>query len=146
MRCVVQRVSRARVVVEGEGVGSIDHGLLALVGAMRGDTQEDVAVVARKLATLRVFPDAAGRMSLSVKDVAGKILLVSQFTLCAELAKGARPSFTAALEPEAAALLLDAMAAALAREVTVERGRFGAHMQVELVNDGPVTLWIDSRT
>lgn len=146
MRCVVQRVSRAQVVVEGVAVGSIHRGLLVLVAAMQGDVADDAAWIERKLLSLRVFADAAGKMNLSVKDVGGAILLVSQFTLAADVGKGARPSFVTALHPDQARPAVDALAAALrAGGVPVETGRFGADMQVELVNDGPVTLWLDSR-
>lgn len=145
MRAVVQRVSRARVVVEGESVGSIGVGLLVLVGAMHDDQAADVAWMDKKLASLRVFADEAGKMNRSVRDVGGSILLVSQFTLCAETSKGNRPSFGAALAPEKAAEMIGALAAALRSSVPVETGRFGADMAVELTNDGPVTILLDSR-
>jgi D-aminoacyl-tRNA deacylase len=147
MRCVVQRVSRAQVVVEGAAVGSIHRGLLVLVAAMEGDVAEDAGWIERKLLSLRIFPDAAGKMNLSVKDIGGAILLVSQFTLAADVGKGARPSFVTAMHPDRARAMVDALAVALrAGGVPVETGRFGADMQVELVNDGPVTLWLDSRS
>ena len=146
MRCVVQRVSRAQVVVEGVAVGSIHRGLLVLVAAMEGDTASDAEWIRGKLLSLRVFPDGAGKMNLSVKDVDGAILLVSQFTLAADVGKGARPSFVSAMHPDRARPAVDALVAALsAGGVPVATGRFGADMQVELVNDGPVTLWLDSR-
>lgn len=146
MRCVVQRVSRAQVVVEGAAVGSIHRGLLVLVAAMQGDGPDDVAWIERKLVSLRVFADAVGKMNLSVKEVGGAILLVSQFTLAADVGKGARPSFVTALHPDQARPAVDALAAGLrAAGIPVQSGRFGADMQVELVNDGPVTLWLDSR-
>lgn len=146
MRCVVQRVLRAQVVVEGVAVGSIHRGLLVLVAAITGDSETDAAWIEHKLSSLRIFPDAAGKMSLSVKDVGGSILLVSQFTLAADVGKGARPSFVTAMPPEQARPVVDALADALrAGGIAIETGRFGAHMEVELVNDGPVTLWLDSR-
>jgi D-tyrosyl-tRNA(Tyr) deacylase len=145
MRSVVQRVKKARVSVGGEVVGSIEHGLLALVGVMDGDEAEDAAWLEHKLLSLRVFPDDAGKMNRSVVDVGGRLLLVSQFTLAADIGKGARPSFMAAMHPDRASPMFDALVASLRRSVAVETGRFGADMAVELVNDGPVTLWLDSR-
>ncbi len=142
MRSVVQRVSKARVVVEGEEVGGIGAGLLALVGVMDGDGDDDVAWLAHKLRTLRVFPDGAGKMNLSVGDAGGGLLVVSQFTLAADVGKGARPSFVGAMHPDQARPLFDRLLGALGEGVAT--GRFGAHMDVELVNDGPVTLWLDS--
>lgn len=145
MRAVVQRVTRARVKVGDEAVGSIERGLVVLVGVMREDAPEDSSWLERKVASLRVFNDPAGRMNLAVGDVGGRVLLISQFTLCAETSKGARPSFGRAMAPEPAQVLLDLLAAGLRRVVGVETGRFGASMAVELVNDGPVTFWLDSQ-
>jgi D-tyrosyl-tRNA(Tyr) deacylase len=145
VRAVVQRVASARVEVDGVVVGAVDHGLLVFVGVVADDGAEDSAWIARKLLSLRVFPDAGGRMNRSVIDVSGKLLLVSQFTLCADIGKGARPSFGGAMAPEAARAIFDALVASLRESVPVETGRFGAHMDVHLVNDGPVTLWLDSR-
>jgi len=145
MRALIQRVSRAAVRVEGETVGVIDRGLCVLVGTLEGDDATDVAWMSRKLTTLRIFPDEAGKMNLSVVDVGGRILLVSQFTLAADLRKGTRPSFGRAMAPERAEALLETLKVALAETVSVETGRFRAHMEVELVNDGPVTIWLDSR-
>ena len=145
MRAVVQRVKQARVLVGGEVTGSIGVGLLVLVGVIRDDQAEDAAWLVRKLLSLRIFPDGNGKMDLSVCDVAGRLLLVSQFTLCADLGKGARPSFVAAMAPAEAAAVFDGLVASLRRAVEVETGRFGANMAVELTNDGPVTLWLDSR-
>lgn len=145
MRAVVQRVTRARVLVGGELVGQIGRGLLVLVGVMGDDQERDRRWLARKLASLRVFEDEAGKMNRSVADVAGSLLLVSQFTLCADTSKGTRPSFAAAMEPTRAAAELEALVGELRQVVPVETGRFGAMMAVELVNDGPVTLWLDSR-
>lgn len=145
MRAVVQRVTRARVRVGGEVVGQIERGLLVLVGVMREDQEQDRTWLAHKLATLRIFEDEAGKMNRSVVDVAGALLLVSQFTLCAESSKGTRPSFAAAMAPGQAAVELQALVSELRKKVPVETGRFGAMMAVELENDGPVTLWLDSR-
>lgn len=157
MRAVVQRVSRARVIArvpaqsgvsntdDKEVVGEIGHGFLVLLCAVEGDGPEDAAFLERKLLSLRVFADEDGRMNQSVIDVGGSLLLVSQFTLAADIGKGARPSFMAAMAPEAAKSMLQEMVARLALSVPVATGRFGAHMDVELVNDGPVTIWLDSR-
>ena len=144
MKAVVQRVSRARVTVEGTVVGEIGHGLLVLVGVGHGDSAEDAAVLVDKLVGLRVFSDPDGRMNLAVGDVGGAVLLVSQFTLLAEIRRGKRPSFTGAAPPELAEPLIEAMAERVsAADVPVATGRFGARMAVELVNDGPVTLVIE---
>ncbi len=146
MRAVVQRVSRAEVRVGGEVVGRIGRGFLVLVGVEPDDAEADVAYVAEKVAGLRVFEDAQGRMNLDLSAVGGGVLLVSQFTLLADCRKGRRPSFTGAAEPGKAEALYEAVAARL-RElgVPVETGRFRAEMEVELVNDGPVTLLLDSK-
>lgn len=144
MRCVVQRVLRARVTVDGEAVGAIERGLMVLVGILEGDTSKDAGWVAHKLLTLRVFADDAGKMNLSLTDVGGSLLVVSQFTLAADIGNGARPSFTQAMQPDRAQLLFAALVALLREVVPVKTGRFGALMHVELVNDGPVTLWLDS--
>jgi D-tyrosyl-tRNA(Tyr) deacylase len=146
MRALVQRVKNARVEVDGAIVGAIDLGLLVLVGAAQGDTADDAQWIERKLTSLRIFPDEAGKMNRSVLDAGGRILLVSQFTLCADIGKGARPSFMNAMAPGEAAAFLEQMVARLRAVVGVETGRFGADMQVHLVNDGPVTLWLDSRS
>ena len=146
MRLVVQRVSRASVKVENAVVGKIGKGYMVLVGAEVGDTEADARLCADKLAGLRVFVDGEGKMNLSVIDVGGEILLVSQFTLLGDARHGRRPSFIAAARPEEAEPLLLKMRAMLEeRGLHVETGRFGAHMDVELVNDGPVTILIDSR-
>jgi D-tyrosyl-tRNA(Tyr) deacylase len=145
MRVVLQRVSRASVEVAGGTVASIAHGFLALVGIGDGDAEPYAARVAEKVAMLRVFADDAGKMNRSVLDVGGAVLVVSQFTLYADLRKGRRPSWTDAAEPGRASELVEAFAANLERaRVRVERGVFGAHMQVELVNDGPVTIVLDT--
>ncbi|MBM3853560.1 MAG: D-tyrosyl-tRNA(Tyr) deacylase [Verrucomicrobia bacterium] len=147
MRAVVQRVSSARVAVDGEVIGEIGRGLLILLGVARGDEESDAQWLAGKVAALRIFEDEAGRMNRSVVETAGEILVVSQFTLCASTRKGTRPSFNDAAPPEVAHSLYVSFnrsaAAALGRPVAT--GRFAAAMQVSLVNDGPVTLVIDSR-
>ena len=146
MRLVVQRVARASVTVEGEITGKIGKGYMVLAGAETGDTEADARLCADKLAGLRVFEDSEGKMNLSIADVGGEILLVSQFTLLGDARHGRRPSFIAAARPEAAEPLLEQMKAMLeARGLHVETGRFQTHMDVELVNDGPVTILIDSR-
>lgn len=145
MRIVLQRVSRASVSAEGERVGAIEAGLLLLVGVARGDDAAVAARMARKCADLRIFADADGRFQRTLLDTGNAALVVSQFTLLADVRKGRRPSFSDAAQPEAAEPLVDAVAAALSGlGVPVQTGRFGAMMAVELVNDGPVTLVIDS--
>ena len=146
MRLVVQRVTRASVTVDGEVTGKIGKGYLVLVGAEVGDTEADARLCADKLAGLRVFVDDEGKMNRSVLDVGGAILLVSQFTLLGDARHGRRPSFIAAARPEEAEPLRVTMKAMLEEKgLHVETGRFRAHMDVELVNDGPVTILIDSR-
>ncbi len=144
MRAVVQRVAEAAVTVGGAAVGEIGPGLAVLVGAAPGDGVADAHALADKLVGLRVFPDADGRMNRSVADAGGALLVVSQFTLLADVRKGRRPSFTGAAPPDVAEPLVEAVMARV-REAGVrcEGGRFGATMQVRLVNDGPVTLVID---
>jgi D-tyrosyl-tRNA(Tyr) deacylase len=147
MRVVPQRVARAAVTVEGERVAEIGRGLLLLVGAGREDRESEVDRLADKIATLRIFEDGAGKMNLALDDVGGEILVVSQFTLYGDLRKGRRPSWTAAEDPAPAAERVEAFASALeARGLRVGRGVFGAHMEVELLNDGPVTLVLDGAT
>jgi D-tyrosyl-tRNA(Tyr) deacylase len=147
VRSVVQRVSRARVTVEGQVTGEIERGLLVLVGAGAGDTAVDVAYTVDKIANLRIFPDDAGKMNRSVIDVGGGVLAVSQFTLYGDARKGRRPAFVDALEPVAAEKLYQDVVAGLraAGVARVATGVFRAHMEVELVNDGPVTILLDSR-
>ena len=146
MRWVVQRVTRASVTVDGEVTGKIGKGYMVLVGAEVGDTEADARLCADKLAGLRVFVDDEDKMNRSVLDVGGEILLVSQFTLLGDARHGRRPSFIAAARPEEAEPLLETMKAMLEEKgLHVETGRFRAHMDVELVNDGPVTILIDSR-
>jgi len=141
MRTVIQRVSRASVTVEGNVTGSIDRGLLVLVGVGHGDTDETARTLAGKIARLRIFGDEAGKMNRSVRDVGGGVLAVSQFTLLADTRKGNRPSFIGAAPPEEAERLYEVFCEAMAAEdVPVEKGVFGAMMDVELVNDGPVTI------
>lgn len=146
MRLVVQRVTRASVTVDGEVTGKIGKGYMVLVGAEVGDTEADARLCADKLAGLRVFVDDEDKMNRSVLDVGGEILLVSQFTLLGDARHGRRPSFIAAARPEEAEPLLVKMQRMLEEKgLHVETGRFRAHMEVELVNDGPVTILIDSR-
>jgi D-tyrosyl-tRNA(Tyr) deacylase len=146
MRSVVQRVARAAVRVDRQVVGEVGHGLLVLLGVAEGDSDDDARWTADKLAQLRIFEDDAGKMNRSVKDVGGGVLLVSQFTLLGDTRKGNRPSFVAAAPPEVAVALYESVAAMLrARGLPVAQGVFRAHMEVESVNDGPVTLLIDSR-
>ena len=145
MRALVQRVSRAAVSVAGEPIGSIGPGLLVLVAAGAADGDAEAAWLAGKVARLRVFADDAGKMNLSVSDVRGGVLAVSQFTLYGDVSRGNRPGFTAAAPPEPGEQLVNRFVEELRRlGVAVETGRFGAHMEVSLVNDGPVTIWIDS--
>ena len=147
MRAVVQRVRRASVAVHGEVTGAIEHGLVVLVGAGQGDGEADAAYLADKLVNLRIFADDAGKMNRSVLDIGGGVLLVSQFTLYGDARKGRRPAFVEALEPVAAeALYQRTVDAVRALGVThVATGVFRADMQVELVNDGPVTILLDSK-
>lgn len=150
MRAVVQKVSRAGVdVLDGgrrETVGRIGGGLVVLLGVGRGDTSADARYIADKTAGLRIFEDASGRLNLSLKDTGGAVLLVSQFTLYADARSGRRPSFSDAAPPEQAGALYREVAEMLrGHGITVETGRFQTHMQVDLCNDGPVTLLLDSR-
>lgn len=144
MRAVVQRVSSAEVRVDGEVASSIGAGFVVLVGVAPGDGKADAAALAAKLVELRVFADDAGKMNRSVIDVGGEILVVSQFTLLANARKGRRPSFVGAAPPHVAEPLIIQLAAAISeRGVGCQSGRFGAHMEVALVNDGPVTLVLE---
>ena len=144
MRAVLQRVSGAAVSVEGATVGEIGRGLLILACAMAGDGEAAARRLAARAARLRVFPDEEGRMNRSVLDVEGAALVVSQFTLAADTSRGNRPGFSASAPPEEARRLVDAFAAELqSLGVPVATGRFGADMQVALVNDGPVTIWLE---
>jgi len=146
MRAVVQRVNEAAVEVDGQRVAAIGRGFLVLAGVQEGDTEADADYLAAKVADLRVFEDAEGKMNLSLADVNGEVLAVSQFTLLADCRKGRRPSFVAAARPEQAQQLFDRFVSQLReRGVPVQTGRFREHMHVSLVNDGPVTLLLDSR-
>ena len=146
MRAVVQRVKRASVSVDGAIVGAIDHGLCALVSAGDGDDARDAAWIAAKIGGLRVFADAAGKMNLDVGTVGGGVLVISQFTLHGDVRKGKRPSFVRALQPDLARPLIEEVAGLLRETgVPVAEGVFAADMLVELANDGPVTILLDSK-
>jgi D-tyrosyl-tRNA(Tyr) deacylase len=143
VRALLQRVSEASVEVAGDRIAAIGPGLLALVAAGHGDTPADAARLAAKMARLRIFADADGRMNLPVTEVGGAVLVVSQFTLYADTSRGNRPGFTGAAAPELGEELVDTVAEELrALGLEVQTGRFGAHMRVALVNDGPVTIWL----
>ncbi len=145
MRAVVQRVSRAAVTVDGETVGAIGTGVLVLLGVAPGDTKSGAAWLADKITGLRIFPDDDGKMNRDVAEAAGGVLVVSQFTLYGDCRKGRRPSFVGAAPPEVAEPLYEAFVTAVrARGIPTATGRFGRMMQVELHNDGPVTLIVDS--
>ncbi len=145
MRAVVQRVSEASVTVDGRVVGAIGRGFLVLLGVTHGDGEAEALWLARKIAGLRIFEDEAGKFNRSLADVGGAMLVVSQFTLYGDARKGRRPSFTDAARPEHAEPLCDRFVELLRAEgVPVETGVFGAMMAVQLVNDGPVTLWLDT--
>ena len=146
MRALIQRVIEASVEVDGDTVAAIRAGLLVLVAAGAGDDPGEPARLAGKVSRLRIFADSEGRMNRSLLDVGGEALVVSQFTLYADVRRGNRPGFTAAAPPEVGARLVDEFAAELRQlGVPVATGRFGAHMHVHLVNDGPVTIWLDER-
>ena len=147
MRAVIQRVGRASVRIDCEVVGAVERGLLVLLGVTHADTPAQAAWLAEKVVNLRIFNDADGKMNLGVTDVGGSVLVVSQFTLYGDAQKGRRPSFIAAARPEQAIPLYEAFVNGIkALGVPVATGRFGAMMEVELVNDGPVTLILDSPT
>ena len=146
MRACVQRVRRAKVTVDDELVGEIGLGMVVLLGIASDDVEGDAGYLAEKLVNLRIFEDAAGKMNRSLLDVGGQMLVVSQFTLLGDCRKGRRPSFDAAAEPRPAVLLYETFIAEVrARQIDVESGRFQADMLVDLVNDGPVTLLVDSK-
>ncbi len=144
MRVVLQRVSRASVSVDAEVIGSIDRGFLLLVGFTHGDSDSQIQWMADKIVGLRLFPDDEGKMNLDVREIGGALLVVSQFTLYADARKGRRPSFVNAAHPDEATRLYEQFVQNLAtRDIPVETGSFGAKMDVELINDGPVTLTLD---
>jgi D-aminoacyl-tRNA deacylase len=145
MKIVIQRVKRAQVVIDEEVVGSIKQGLLLLVGVGPEDKQEDIDYAVRKITNMRIFSDDMGKMNLSVQDIKGSILSVSQFTLFADTKKGNRPAFTGAAKPDMAEEMYHTFNQALANVVPVETGVFGADMEVSLVNDGPVTIILDTQ-
>ena len=145
MKLVIQRVKRASVSIDGQVYSQIQDGLLLLVGVGPEDDQKDLEYAVRKVTQMRIFSDEEGKMNLSVKDIQGEILSVSQFTLFAQTKKGNRPAFTGAAKPDMASDFYDAFNQKLAQEVPVQTGIFGADMQVELVNDGPVTIILDTK-
>ena len=147
MRVVIQRVSEANVKVDGEVVGAIDRGLMVLLGIHDDDTMDDIQWISGKLIQLRIFDDADGVMNLSVQDIAGSILLISQFTLYAATKKGNRPSYIAAAKPDKAIPIYEQMILQVTKDLgkPIQTGQFGADMKVSLVNDGPVTIIIDSK-
>ena len=146
MRAVIQRAKDACVRVENEVVGEISHGLVVFVGVEDEDTREDIDYLVRKISNLRIFEDEDDKMNLSVKDVEGDILSISQFTLHAETKKGNRPSFTGAAKPDhAEALYMQFNDALSEKELRVATGKFGEHMEIDFINDGPVTILIDSK-
>ncbi len=145
MRLVLQRVCRARVLVDGETIAEIGPGLLILLGIAPLDNEESARLLAEKVATLRIFEDQEGKTNLSIQDVRGEALVVSQFTLYADTRKGRRPSFTDAASPQIAAPLVERFAQLLReRGIPTQTGRFGAHMLVEIHNDGPFTIWLEA--
>ena len=145
MKALLQRVTQASVAVSGETIGSIGPGLVVLVGVAAGDTYQDAQFLAQKTAGLRIFADSEGKFNLSALDIKGEVLIISQFTLLADTRKGRRPSFTDAARPEQAEPLVEYFATRLHEEgLRVETGVFGAMMEVDLINDGPVTLWLDT--
>jgi D-aminoacyl-tRNA deacylase len=147
MRAIIQRVSQASVVVEGQIIGQIGRGVLVLLGVGEGDGAADAALLAEKIANMRIFPDQDGRFNRSLLDVGGSALVVSQFTLYADTRRGRRPNFSSAAAPEIAEPLVTTFVAALRQlQVEVATGSFGAYMHVALVNDGPVTITLDSET
>ena len=146
MRTVVQKVTRSSVTVEGEVKGKIGSGLMVLIGVAEGDTEEDAAYIADKISKLRIFEDEQEKLNLSVKAVGGEVLAISQFTLLADARKGRRPSFSHAARPEEANALYQKVIEGIRESgIHVEEGVFQTHMEVEIINDGPVTILLDSR-
>ena len=145
MRIVIQRVSQASVTIDGKIAGAIQQGLLLLVGICPEDGPEDIEYAVRKISQMRIFSDQEDKMNLSVQDVGGQILSISQFTLYADTKKGNRPAFTGAAKPDLATSLYDQFNQKLAQIVPVQTGEFGADMKVSLVNDGPVTIVLDTK-
>jgi len=144
MRCLLQRVTQASVSVNGVVIGDCSRGLLILACAMEGDTMANVDAMARKVVNMRIFQDEAGKTNLSLLDVGGAALIISQFTLAADTSRGNRPGFSAAAKPELGKQLFDAFCAAIkGYGITIGTGEFGADMQVSLVNDGPMTIWVE---
>ena len=145
MRALLQRVTEASVTVDNEIIGEIEHGLLILICAMQGDTEAEADKLANKIAKLRIFTDDAGKMNKSLQDTQGAALVVSQFTLAADTKRGNRPGFSYAAAPEDGRTLYDYFAKTLEKQgVPIAKGQFGADMKVRLLNDGPVTIWIDT--
>ncbi|MDI9495824.1 MAG: D-aminoacyl-tRNA deacylase [Bacillota bacterium] len=146
MRAVVQRVSRARVKVEEKIIGKIDRGILLLLGVEESDEEKDLEYMCDKIPNLRIFEDEEGKMNKSLLDVGGSLLVISQFTLLGDARKGRRPSFTQAARPEKAIPMYERFIDSMKeKNITTEAGEFGAHMEVELINDGPVTILLDSK-
>ena len=145
MKALLQRVRRASVSVEGQTIGSIGRGLVVLVGVATGDTEKDVQFLADKITNLRIFNDSEGKFNLSCVDVKGELLIISQFTLLGDARKGRRPSFVAAAPPDVAEQMFDSMVKQVQNSgLSVSTGKFRAHMIVEIINDGPVTIMLDS--
>jgi len=145
MRALIQRVSEASVTINGDTIAQVERGLLVLVCAMDGDGDEQAQYLARKIANLRIFEDDQGKMNKSILDVSGSTLVVSQFTLAADTSRGNRPGFSYAAHPEEGERLYELFSSLLSDHgINVETGRFGADMSVHLVNDGPVTIWLDT--
>ena len=147
MRALLQRVSHSQLSIEGNLYSQIGQGLLVLLGIEESDTQEDVNWLVRKISNLRIFEDSEGKMNLSIKDIEGELMVVSQFTLYASTKKGNRPSFLKSAKPDVAIPLYESFidSIGLANEKEIKAGKFGANMQINLTNDGPVTIWLDSK-
>lgn len=145
MRAVVQRVSHAKVTIDGEVSGAIERGLLVYLGVGKGDGEKERQWMLDKILGLRIFPNDAGKMDKSVTDIGGSLLVVSQFTLYGDVSRGRRPGFDAAMPPAEAEQAYDAFVRDAKARITTETGRFGADMKVESLNDGPVTIWIESK-